>query len=74
MLFSIRETILINRGWVPNDMKNPKNRSDGQVTHEMDLIGTVRFSENRPQFMPKNVPEKGVWFYKYVTIVKTFTS
>ncbi|XP_077285144.1 surfeit locus protein 1 [Arctopsyche grandis] len=59
-----KEIIMINRGWVPPKMKMPADRPEGQINYEVEIIGTVRSNEKRPTFVPKNIPEKGMWFYK----------
>jgi surfeit locus 1 family protein len=58
------ETILINRGWVPSNCKNPANRKKGQVENVVDVIGIVRLHENRPNFIPKNQEGSNQWFFR----------
>ncbi|XP_018335365.1 surfeit locus protein 1 [Agrilus planipennis] len=58
------EIILVNRGWVPNKFKNPSSRPKGQVEEEVDVIGIVRFHENRPPFVTNNMPQTNNWFYR----------
>lgn len=55
-------TILVNRGWVPVNHKNPNTRKAGQVEGEVEIIGVVRLSEKRAPFTPKNQPN--AWFYR----------
>ncbi|XP_044766506.1 surfeit locus protein 1 isoform X2 [Coccinella septempunctata] len=57
------KTILVNRGWVPRNNKNPASRKEGQVEDVVDIVGIVRLQENRPNFMPKNDELKNQWFY-----------
>ncbi|KFM76201.1 Surfeit locus protein 1, partial [Stegodyphus mimosarum] len=59
-------TILVNRGWVPRNKMDPSKRKEGQVTGEIDLVGTVRLPEKRPQFSPKNQPNSVFFFYRDV--------
>ncbi|XP_034233053.1 surfeit locus protein 1 [Thrips palmi] len=58
--------ILVNRGWVPADRKNPANRAEGQITGEVTLNGIIRLPEAREPFMVKNSPERNVWVYRDV--------
>ncbi|XP_063910950.1 surfeit locus protein 1-like [Zophobas morio] len=58
------ETILINRGWVPNNCKNPSTRQNGQQKGIVDVIGVVRLHENRPNFTPKNQVGSNQWYYR----------
>ena len=46
------ERILVNRGWVPLQMKSPLTRTQGQVDKEVELTGLIRKGEKRPQFTP----------------------
>lgn len=58
--------ILVNRGWVPSDRKNPANRAEGQITGEITLNGVIRLPEQREPFMVKNMPGQNVWVYRDV--------
>lgn len=49
-----RETILINRGWVPRKSHKPETRPQGQINETVDIVGLVRKGEARPQFTPKS--------------------
>jgi len=58
------ETILVNRGWVPQSKLNPTTRPDGQVSNEIELVGLVRKTEPRQQFAPKNRTESNRWQFR----------
>ncbi|CDW55657.1 surfeit locus protein 1 [Trichuris trichiura] len=58
--------ILINRGWVPNKMIDPKTRPKGQLEGEVEVIGVNRLNEKRPPFVMKNDPVRNMWFYRDV--------
>ncbi|KAK3924716.1 Surfeit locus protein 1 [Frankliniella fusca] len=58
--------ILINRGWVPSDRKNPAHRAEGQISGEVTLNGIIRLPEKREPFMMKNSPEQNHWVYRDV--------
>ncbi|GLH03398.1 SURF1-like protein [Gryllus bimaculatus] len=55
-------TILVNRGWVPYDKRNPASRRGGQIEDEVELVGIVRLEEKRPPFTPHN--KGNMWFYR----------
>ncbi|HVM85104.1 MAG TPA: SURF1 family protein [Candidatus Binatia bacterium] len=57
------ETVLINRGWVPEDKKLPAARTEGQVAGETTLDGVIRLPQVKGYFQPGNEPAKNVWFY-----------
>lgn len=60
-----REVILINRGWIPQNMRPKEKRQASLVEDEVEITGIVRLTEKRSPFMPKNNPEKGSWLYRY---------
>jgi len=57
------ETVLINRGWVPEDKKFPDKRPDGQVAGTVTIDGNIRLPQVKSFFQPENEPAKNVWFY-----------
>lgn len=61
--------ILINRGWVPKEKKNPALRKDGQIDGVVEITGIVRKHENRPQFMPKIRDDK-LFLFRYIFLLK----
>lgn len=63
--FKITETgeiILINRGWVHQNLRPKEKREPSMVKGDVEIVGVVRLTEKRAPFMPKNNPEKGSWF------------
>jgi surfeit locus 1 family protein len=54
--------VLVDRGWVPLDRRDPATRAQGQVTGRLEVVGRVRPAPRRGRFTPENQPEKGVWF------------
>ncbi len=58
------QTVLVDRGFVPNDSRSPEKRQSGQIAGSVDLIGTVRF-EYAPKgsFTPQNNPDKNSWYW-----------
>lgn len=55
--------LLINRGWVPPDRKDPVHRADGQVSGLVRIEGLV-VSSNIPGWLtPENVPEENFWYW-----------
>ena len=55
-------TILINRGFVPTELKDPKNRAAGQVAGQATVTGMLRASETRGLFVPESDPKRDAWF------------
>ncbi|KAK7473838.1 hypothetical protein BaRGS_00034945 [Batillaria attramentaria] len=63
------ETILVNRGWVPNKLADATLRQEGQVKGEVQIKGIVRTQEQRAPFMPKTMTDTkhlGYWLYRDV--------
>jgi surfeit locus 1 family protein len=56
--------VLVNRGWVPVDRKEPAARADGQVAGAVTVEGVIRLSGTQAWMVPDNEPEKNVWFWE----------
>jgi len=54
--------VIVNRGFVPLDKKDPATRRDGQIASETTVTGLVRFPQSHPWFVPADDPAKNVWF------------
>ena len=54
--------VLVDRGWVPLDRRDPATRARGQLGGRIEIEGRVRPAPRRGPFTPDNQPEKGVWF------------
>jgi surfeit locus 1 family protein len=65
-------TILVNRGFVPDSLKDPGSRGAGQVAGEVSLSGVVRVSQNPGLFTPKSDPVARLWFVKNVPEIAAF--
>ena len=58
--------ILINRGFVPDDRKDPAARAETTPHGIVDFVGVMRWPEKRNSFMPPDDPDKGVWYLRYL--------
>ncbi len=56
------EVIIVNRGWVPNNLKDPKTRPEGQVTGQQTVCGYLRLDRKQGWFKPDNNPGEDRWF------------
>ncbi len=54
--------VIVNRGFVPLDRKDPKSRRDGQIEGPAHLTGLMRQPESRNFFTPADRPEAGQYF------------
>ncbi|HCR85132.1 MAG TPA: hypothetical protein DIV86_00485 [Alphaproteobacteria bacterium] len=60
------QVVFVNRGWIPEDMKEPLKRPDSlyRTNVEIPLQGIIREAKGRaPWYMPQNMPEKNIWFW-----------
>ena len=55
--------VLVNRGWVPLDNKEPKTRLGGQIEGTYRLEGVVVPGGRAGWFTPDNEPENNIWFW-----------
>ncbi|MGU3665696.1 SURF1 family protein [Methylobacterium sp. A49B] len=54
--------VLINRGFVPTELKAQGDRRDGLIEGETTVTGILRASEVRGLFVPEPDPARGEWF------------
>ncbi|HUO55669.1 MAG TPA: SURF1 family protein [Rhodoblastus sp.] len=54
--------VFVNRGFVPDQLKDPARRSAGEVAGEVEVVGLMRGPESRNQFTPPDEPVKNLWF------------
>ncbi|PAV70105.1 hypothetical protein WR25_09677 [Diploscapter pachys] len=56
--------IMVNRGWVPPHLISRESRLKSEPKGIVQFEAIVRKTEKRPQFVSKNAPEMGLWYYK----------
>jgi len=54
--------VMVNRGFVPTELKNPATRPQGQPDGEVTVTGLVRAPEPRNLFTPNDDPTHNTWF------------
>jgi surfeit locus 1 family protein len=62
-------TTLINRGFVPTDRRDPRTRSEGEVSEPTTITGLLRISEPKGTLMRSNVPADDRWYSRDVTAI-----
>jgi surfeit locus 1 family protein len=55
-------TVIVNRGFVPLDRRNPDTRSPGQVAGQTTVTGLLRMPEQATLFSPDNDPARNAWY------------
>jgi len=56
--------VLVNRGFVPNDLKSPSRRQGGQIAEEVRIVGLLRAAETQRMFVPANDPGRNIWYWR----------
>jgi surfeit locus 1 family protein len=65
--------VIVNRGFVPADRRNPATRREGQPTGPVTVTGLLRMPEAPTWFTPDNDPARGEWFVREPqTIARAF--
>ena len=58
--------VLVNRGFVPGELRDPARHGQPQPAGETTVSGLVRAPEVRGWFMPENQPGRDEWFIRDV--------
>lgn len=56
-------SIIVNRGWVPESIKNQSNRPDTLDLGNMTVEGLLRKPWKKLWYGPENDPDNNMWFY-----------
>jgi len=56
--------VLIDRGFVPSDLRDPSSRAEGQIEDEVTVTGIVRMPDTQGLFIPDNEPDANRWFWR----------
>ena len=58
------DVVLVDRGFVPDELKDPSARALGQVENVVTVTGIVRTPETQTVFTPDNEPKVNRWFWR----------
>jgi surfeit locus 1 family protein len=58
------DMVLVDRGFVPDELKDPSSRALGQVENVVTVTGVVRSPEAQGLFLPDNEPKADRWFWR----------
>ena len=61
--------IIVNRGWVPDALKDPAKRAPGQVTGTVEIEGLARKSLPGGVFTPSPDPARNMWYSREVGVL-----
>jgi len=62
-------TLLVNRGFVPKDRREPKARAAGNVDGPMTVTGLLRVTEPAGAFLRANDPSANRWYSRDVAAI-----
>jgi surfeit locus 1 family protein len=63
--------VLVNRGWVPTEKKDPATREAGQVTGAVGIDGVIRLPGKQNWLQPDNEPARNNWFWSDLPAMAT---
>jgi surfeit locus 1 family protein len=63
--------VLVNRGFVPNDLKDPARRSAGQLSGAARVTGLLRHGDQQGMFIPANDASRNIWYWRDTTAMAT---
>lgn len=66
--------ILVNRGWIPMDKKDPATRPETIDKRILLIQGTLIPSETAKTFTPSNDLEKNMWYYLNINEMAKFVN
>ena len=58
------DIVLVDRGFVPDELKDPSTRALGQVKNVVTVTGIARSPETQTLFTPDNEPKVNRWFWR----------
>jgi surfeit locus 1 family protein len=61
--------VLVDRGFVPQDRRDPKTRADGQVSGMVTVTGVLKLSQSPGMFTPAPELAERLWFVKDVPAI-----
>jgi surfeit locus 1 family protein len=56
--------VLVNRGFVPIERRDPATRAAGKPQGIVDVVGVMRWPEERGTFTPADEPNNNVWYLR----------
>lgn len=59
--------VLVDRGFVPEALRDPATRPEGQIEEVVGVTGLIRTPEKPGLFIPENEPDKNQWFSRDLT-------
>lgn len=61
--------VLINRGFVPSERRDPSARRDGNPQGQVEITGLLRVTEPKGGFLRNNAPQHNRWYSRDVAAI-----
>lgn len=61
--------VLINRGFVPSERRDPSTRRNGNPEGQVEITGLLRMTEPKGGFLRNNAPEQNRWYSRDVAAI-----
>ncbi len=68
-LHTAQGTVFVNRGFVPDNLRDPTSRLAGQVAGPVTIVGLLRITEPGGAFLRSNDPAGGRWYSRDVAAI-----
>jgi surfeit locus 1 family protein len=62
--------VFVNRGWVPDTLKDPAKRKEGQIEGIVTVTGLVRLPEHKGWFTPDNDYAANQWYWRDIDAMR----
>ncbi|MDI5927692.1 SURF1 family protein [Rhizobium leguminosarum] len=69
MTFADGSSILVNRGFVPTDRRDPASRREGEVSGPVEITGLVRMTEPKGSLLQSNDVAADRWYSRDVAAI-----
>lgn len=63
------DIVLVNRGFVPSERRDPSSRSEGNPPGSVDVIGLLRISERNGHLLRTDDPASDRWYWRDVPAI-----
>ena len=64
--------IIVNRGWVPESLKDPIKRPETLLDGTIEILGSVMINEEKGLYVHDNQPDRNLWFYINLEEMQSF--
>ena len=61
---SAKLAVLVDRGFVPDALRDGKSRDDGQAVGPVTISGRIRLGGIKATFTPDNEPVRNIWYWR----------